>query len=407
MRKAEIIQRLLFEIEKLKSPKGYVCAGWPNYNTLFGRDTLIFSLQVLSRNPSIVASNLRILAKYQATETNGKQDSEQGKILHEYRFSKEKQQELPEWEWPYYGSVDATPLFIIVLDEYVAFTDDKNLLKDLWPNVELAVEWLLENSRKNPYSFITYQRANPRGLYHQGWKDSPEDHLKISPPPIAIIEAQGYAYKALRAYFRLASRVGMPIQQASSAAMLVHTIKTNICKFWMEDEQYFALAIDGSGLQRKAITSNPGHLLLCDDFLEKKQAKAIAQRLFQEDLWTIGGIRTLSENDPDFDPFGYHLGSIWPHDNWMTYAGMKRWGFHNEAKKIKGALLRAYKKLGCIPECYAVVRNSFGRQKIIPIKKVEQLEHNVQNLGNHLPSFSANPVQAWALGALLNMLLEN
>ncbi len=411
MRQDAIRQTLFFDIEKLKSNMGYLNAGYPNYETLFGRDSLIAAWQLLFIYPAIAKDTLTVLARYQAGAANPAQDAEPGKILHEYRFSPEKQKELPNWEWPYYGSVDATSLFLILLEEYVKATNDLETLQRLWPAAVNAIKWHIDNGTISKYGFISYQRKTQHGLFHQGWKDSFENHLKID-PPVALVEEQGYAYRACKAFVALADRFPRDSEMnelVRKTGSLARRIKTNFSfnpwsAFWMVGENYPALALGRYGHQRMAVTSNPGHLLACGDFLSKGQAHLIVRRLFGKELWTIGGIRTLSLTDPDFDPFGYHLGSVWPHDNWMIYIGLRRWGFHKEANRIKTGLLRAYETLGCIPECYAVTKGFMGREKIVPIKRIVQLENHAKRAGKHLASFSANQIQAWASGALLNML---
>lgn len=413
MRVAEISairQKLLFDFNtKLLAPEGYPYAGYPNYHDWFGRDTAITALELVRFLPDIAAAVLRAHALYQAKEYNEKSEAEPGKCAHEIRLTEERRKQLPNLKFPYYGSVDSTSLFLILLKEYVDATSDEQLLRELWPNVTMAVWWHINNDSRNPYGFITYERKNPHGLFHQGWKDSFEDHLRII-PPVAIVEEQGYAYLALQSYLRLHQRLfrKTPVLYGREVQELIRSLKENfVPKFWMESEQYFALALDGNGNQRRAVTSNPGHLLMCGDFLEEKYARAIVRRLFQKDMWTIGGIRTHSEREPDFNPLSYHLGSIWPHDNWIIWHGLRLWGFQKEADKIRSALLKTYRTLGGIPECFAVLRGFLGKQKIISIQKIEQLERHNEIVGKHLASFTANPLQAWSTGALLSMLYNN
>lgn len=409
MNAQQIRRQLLLDIEKLKAPEGYLYAGFPNFFAPFGRDSLIVALQLLPVVPEIPAATLRMLARYQAEEEDAHKDADPGKIFHEYRLDPAKQQEL-SWGWPYYGSVDATPLFLIVFAEYVALTHDTILLQELWPNACEALKWIVCATKKNPYGFLAYERKNPHGLFHQGWKDAMENHLRIT-PPVALAEVQGYAYKACNAFDRLAMRLLAVRGLGASEVGLINTalacaraIKQNFsAHFWMPGEQFFAIGIDGDGNQRKAIASNAGHLLACDDLLTKEEARAVVRRLFMPEMWTIGGIRTLSTNDPDFDPFSYHLGSVWPHDNWMIYTGLLARDFTTEARKVKNALLRIYRTLGNIPELCAVINES-GTQKIVPVSHIAQLETHNAVSGRHLHSVQANPLQAWAIGALLNML---
>ncbi|MEX2145087.1 MAG: amylo-alpha-1,6-glucosidase [Candidatus Spechtbacterales bacterium] len=389
----KIKQNLVKDIERLRSREGYLNAGFPHYHTLFGRDSLISAWQTLDFDASVAKNTLKILAKHQALGQDRKKEGEFGKILHEYRLKPETQKELPSWGWPYYGSVDSTSLFLMVLYKYTQKTDDKRLLNSLWKNAKMALEWHLNKSVENEYGFITYKRTNPAGLFHQGWKDSVIDHLKIR-PPVAIIEEQGYAYMAYRNFAQMANILDKDSALREKALRAAELMRENLLKyFWWEEEKYFAIGLDDKNMQRKSIASNAGHLLLCDNLLDNEQAGLIRDRLFKKDMWTPGGIRTLSDKDPDFDAFAYHLGSIWPHDNWFIYMGLKMRGFDKDALKIKKAFKKAYLELEHMPELFAV-QNS----KILPIKHVEISERQ-----NHKHTV-ANPLQAWASGALLDML---
>jgi|SRR3989344_81962 len=390
---AKIKQDLVKDIERLRAKDGYLNAGFPHYHTLFGRDSLISAWQTLDFDPSITRNTLKILAMHQASGKNSKKEAEFGKILHEYRLKSETQKELPNWGWPYYGSVDSTSLFLIVLHEYIQRTNDKKFLNILWENAKMALEWHFNKSAENKYGFITYKRKNPAGLFHQGWKDSIIDHLKIA-PPVAIIEEQGYAYMAYRNFAQMANILNRDEGLRAKATEAALRMKENLLKyFWWEEEKYFVIGLDNKNTQRKSVTSNVGHLLMCDDILNQEQAQLIRDRLFKEDMWTLGGIRTLSEKDTDFDAFSYHLGSIWPHDNWFIYLGLKKHGFNEDALKIKQALINAYMELEHMPELFAVKNGT-----ILPIKHVEETERQ-----NHKHTV-ANPLQAWASGALLDML---
>jgi len=185
----EIKNKLLTDINKLKAPEGYLRAGYPNYFTLFGRDSLISSWQMIEIDPAIAKNTLKILAKYQGKVTNSKSEEEPGKILHEYRFKHKDQLALPHLQFPYFGSVDSTPLFIIVAEKYFKKTNDKKFLLQIWDNIISALNWLLVYGDPDQDHFIEYKRKNPYGLFHQGWRDDIEDHLKIT-PPVAIVEVQ-------------------------------------------------------------------------------------------------------------------------------------------------------------------------------------------------------------------------
>ncbi len=385
MNVAEIKHRLLQDIEKLKTAEGYLNAGYPSYNTLFGRDTLISAWQMLQIEPLIARATLQILAKYQGKSINPRAEEEPGKILHEYRFDPKKQAELPEWDFPYYGSVDSTSLFIILAGKYLQQTDDRIFLLKIWSNIVAAFNWITNYGDVDGDGYVEYERKNPYGLFHQGWRDSVEDHLKIR-PPIAIVEVQGYVYAAYQSIVALARNLGknnISKEALSRAEVLRKKFNRD---FWVERENYFALALDGEKRQRKTIASNPGHLLFTG-IVAKDKVKPLILRFFQPDLWTPYGIRNLSSREPDFNPYSYHMGSIWPHDNWITYKGLEVLGFNRDADRIKKALLQAYSTLGKIPELYAVVDNSIIDLAQSPTRGT-----------------SANPLQAWASAGLLEII---
>jgi glycogen debranching enzyme len=378
--------RLLRDLDKLRTPQGYLLAGRPRYSTLFGRDSLVAAWETLSADPSIAAATLRVLASYQGKRVNPRSEEEPGKILHEHRFDSDQQKELPYWEFPYYGSVDSTLLFLIVADLYVASTGDIPIVEELWMAFDAAYHWMIQFGDLDRDGFIEYTRKNPRGLFHQGWKDGSDDHLRID-PPVAMVEVQGYAVAAHRAYARLSRLRG--VSEAADGAEVAATKLLGALNrdFWMPDRQFFALALDGSKRQRRAVTSNPGHLFAVDA-VASDRVDALLNRLFQDDLWTPYGIRTHASSEPDFDCYGYHMGTVWPHDNWFIYEGLRRHGRKAEAVRIRDALLRVWEELGKIPELYAVVDGS------------------LVDLSRPGTPTSANPLQAWSSAALLDMLSE-
>ena len=378
-------RRFLQDIRKLETAKGYLNAGYPSYGTLFGRDSLISAWQMLKIDPSIARATLQILAKCQGKAINPRAEEEPGKILHEYRFDPEKQAELPEWDFPYYGSVDSTPLFIVLAGQYLQRTRDRTFLLKIWSNIVDAFNWITNYGDVDGDGYVEYEKKNPYGLFHQGWRDGIKDHLKIK-PPVAIVEVQGYVYAAYQSLVTLAGNLGKNnISKEALARAEVLKKKFNR-DFWVEKENYFVLALDGEKRQRKAITSNPGHLLFTG-IVATDKTKPLVSRLFQPDLWTPYGIRNHSSREPDFNPYSYHMGSIWPHDNWITYKGLEVLGFNRDADRIKKALLQAYIALGKIPELYAVVDNSIVDLAQSPIRGT-----------------SANPLQAWASAGLLEMI---
>jgi glycogen debranching enzyme len=206
-------------------------------------------------------------------------------------------------------------------------------------------------------------------------------------PPVALVEVQGYAYAAHRAFASLA-RAGGEDDQAAVASELADRIRRQLNEvFWMRDQDFFALALDGTKGLRRAVTSNPGHLLLCGA-VEPRRINSTIARFFRDDLWTAYGVRTHATSEPDFDAMSYHSGTIWPHDNWFLYRGLLAAGRKPEANRIREALLRAYEKLGKIPELYAVVDD-----KLVDL--------STERAG---ASVRANPLQAWAAAGLLDMI---
>lgn len=374
--------RLEADIRTLQEPEdGYIRAGLPRFAALFGRDSCIVSWQLIDYDPTIAEQTINILTQLQGKEINHFHEEEPGKIIHEWHPKPSAYKPLP-WPLPYYGSVDATPLFIFLCGLYYEKTVDTKWLVTYWPHIVSALEWCEKYGDVDGDTLLEYERKNPAGLVHQGWKDSSMDHLKLA-SPIELIEVQGYYYTALRR----AAELALMLKDAELAKHLTERaekLKENCFReFWLSGQNFFASALSESKFADERIMSNPGHLLftgILDG--EEAKVKSVVKRLFETDLWTPYGIRTHAESNPDFNPMSYHLGSIWPHDNWIIAQGLKRYEYYKEYKKIKQALLKAYKKLGEIPELYAVVDDKIEK---IPV--------------------ACSP-QAWASGALLNFILE-
>ena len=386
MKKDKIKKQLLKEINLLKNKKyGFLNAGLPGYNRLFGRDTLIVSLQLLDFDPEIAKNTLKILIKFQGKKIAPEKEEEPGKILHEHQIGK-KRHPHSCFPFPYYGSVDSTPLFLILFSFYIQKIKNSNpslardFLKEYWKNILLALHWIFHFGDKDKDYFLEYKRKGKKSLFHQGWKDSFRNHLKIK-PPVAIVEVQGYQYLALIETAKLAEVLGDKTLEKSLKKRAENLKKAFNKKFWLKQEKYFALALDNQKKQIKGVTSNPGHLLFTG-ILDKDKEKFVVKKLFSSELWTPFGIRTHSKKSKLFDPLSYHLGSVWPHDNWLIAQGLKKLGYKKEYQKIKKALLRAYQKLGFIPEFYGVVDGE------ITLKTKKTPCHP----------------QAWATGTLLNFL---
>ena len=354
---------------------GYLNAGFPRFMRLFGRDSLISSWQLLDLKPEISKATFENLSTFQGRKFDDISEEEPGKILHE---THPKLSHHPKYDWipfPYYGSVDSTPWFLIIFSKYIEKTGDQEFLNQHQQNIQLAVDWLETKINDDSSGFLRYQRKREKGqLFHQGWKDSFFDHLKIE-PPVAIVEAQGYSYLGLK-------KAGQMLKNEKYNKLAEQLKNRFEEEFWMSDEEYFALALDGKNNQRQAITSNPGHLLFTE-ILGKEKQDAVVRKLFSSELWTPYGIRSHGINEFDFDPESYHLGSVWPHDNWLIAQGLKKCGYQSEYQKVKEAILTVNKELGYIPELYAVTRE----EKLKEIPK-------------------ACTVQSWASGAALQFITE-
>src|SRR5438093_10795717 len=222
----EVRRNLRNDLDSLRAPEGYLFAGSPRYHTLFGRDSLIAAWETLAIDPTIANATLRILARYQGRRVHPRSEEEPGRILHEHRFDPESRKELPDWDFPYFGSIDSTPLFVIVAAEHERRTGDGRLVNDLWPSIESAWRWMTEYGDKDGDDFLEYNRTNPHGLLHQGWKDGVEDHLRMK-PRTPLIEWQGYAVAALRPWAALPPNRGHRV-----VARLAAPARTGLRERW-------------------------------------------------------------------------------------------------------------------------------------------------------------------------------
>lgn len=300
-------------------------AGIPWYAAPFGRDALITSWQSLIINPDIARQSLYFLARLQGKEDNPWRDEEPGKIMHELRRGELAAcGEIPHT--PYYGTVDATPWFIILLAETYRWTGDKKILEDLAPNLLQAVEWCQKYGDLDGDGFIEYAVRSPRGLTNQGWKDSWDGVIdpqgNLPPGPIALVEVQGYYYLALKRAAEIGRILGqhdwadkLEEQAASLQQKFLYT-------FWMEEEEFLAFALDGEKRPIKTIVSNPGHCLFTG-ILPHEMAVKVAKRLLSEEMYSGWGIRTMSKAMGSYNPMSYHNGSVWPHDNAIIAYGLR------------------------------------------------------------------------------------
>jgi glycogen debranching enzyme len=320
-------------------------AGLPWFMTVFGRDSLITSFQALPFVPELAATTLKVLAGLQATESDDFRDAEPGKILHEVRFG-----ELTHFgerpHSPYYGSADATPLFVVLLDEYERWTRDTALVEELEASARAALSWIDEYGDLDGDGFVEYQTRNPEtGLTNQCWKDSWDSirfaDATIADGPIAVCEIQGYAYDAKTRGARLAREVWKDEDLADRLEREAAELKRRFDDaFWMPQRGFFALALDGEKQQVDSVTSNPGHLLW-SRILEEDRARTIAGQLVGEPLFSGWGVRTMASGEAGFNPIRYHNGTVWPHDNSLIAYGLALYRFGEEAATIAQATLEA------------------------------------------------------------------
>ena len=304
-----------------------LAAGIPWYSTLFGRDAIIAAQQTLMFDPDIARDTLITLANYQGKATSSWHDEEPGKVMHELRLGEMARcHEIPHT--PYYGTIDATPLWVLLYLDYFEWTGDRNTLDQLWPNALAAMDWIEEAADDRGY--LCYERQSHRGLDNQGWKDSDDCIVngdgEIAEGAIALCEVQGYMYSAYRRMSDFALQSGHT-QKANHWNQKAQALKQRFNQdFWMAEEDFVALALTDDNQQVNSFTSNPGHCLSLD-ILDTTKAQKVAERLMQPDLFNGWGIRTLSNRSPAYNPMSYHNGSIWPHDNALIAVGMRKLGY--------------------------------------------------------------------------------
>jgi len=320
-----------------------ICAGIPWFTAPFGRDSIITCLQTLMVRPALARDTLRFLAEFQGRTEDDWTEEEPGRILHELRRGEMAAcMEIPHV--PYYGSVDATPLFLVLLGETVRWTGDLDLARELLPAAERALYWIDAYGDRDGDGFVEYAPRSPHGLVNQGWKDS-GDGVSFPDgsqpePPIALVEVQGYVYDAklqMAAIYRALGDFERADQLAAEAAVLRDRINE---AFWLEDQGYYALALDGRKRPVATVTSNPGHLLW-SGVPSRGQARRMADVLLGDEMFSGWGIRTLARHQPIYNPLSYHNGTIWPHDNAIVAHGLARYGLKREAAIVLEALFEA------------------------------------------------------------------
>ncbi|MFF3465035.1 amylo-alpha-1,6-glucosidase [Streptomyces sp. NPDC001984] len=338
--------------EELRVP----AAGAPWFLTLLGRDALLTSLFALPYRPRLAAATLPALAATQATETRAHAVAQPGKIVHEVRHG-----ELAHFgQVPYgryYGSVDATPLFLILLGAYVERTGDADMARRLEGHARAAIGWMLDHGGLASRGYLVY-RADQGGLANQNWKDSPgaicsADGTRASGPVMAA-GAQGYAYDALRRTAWVARTVWEDETYAALLEQAAADLRDRFQRdFWMREHSFPALALDGEGRQVDALASDAGHLLW-SGLLDKEYGELVGRRLLEPDFFSGWGVRTLASGQAAYHPLSYHRGSVWPHDNALITLGLARYGLHDEARTVAHALVDAATATGHrLPEVLA------------------------------------------------------
>ena len=378
------VQMLLTE-----TPEGAVpYAGVPWYVAPFGRDSIITALQLLPYHANVAAGTLRFLAARQGRVLDDFKDEEPGKILHEYRRGEMANcREIPFI--PYYGTIDATPLFVVLLAEYVRWTGDLRLARELWPAAQAALAWMHEYGDRDGDGYLEYATHSALGLVNQGWKDS-EDSVShaggaLAAPPIALAEVQGYAYAALRGAADLAVALGEGAIAAKLQRQATELFERFNRDFWLPHESFYALALDGEKRPCEVIASNAGHCLWTG-IVPEARAAVVAKRLLADDMFSGWGIRTLSARERRYNPMSYHNGSVWPHDNAIAVAGFRRYRFGALAVTVASGLFDASRHFerGRLPELFCGFTRRTGHGPIsYPV--------------------ACSP-QAWAAGSVLQLL---
>jgi glycogen debranching enzyme len=320
-----------------------IAAGAPWFMALFGRDSLLTSAFTIAVHPALAVGTLRALARHQGTSVDPLSEEEPGRILHELRFGADVSLALGRAD-RYYGSVDATPLFVILLGKLARWGADPEIIDELLPAADAALQWITNYGDRDGDGYVEYQRATDRGLRNQGWKDS-NDGINfadgtLAQPPIALVEVQAYVYGAYLARSELAAIRGdneMAAHWSHQASSLQRSFNQD---FWLADRGYYCVGLDADKRPIDALASNMGHALWTG-IVDPEKAKLVADRLLTPDLFSGYGIRTLAKSMGAYNPASYHNGSVWPHDTALCVSGLMRYGFTEHACRVAAGLIEA------------------------------------------------------------------
>lgn len=379
---------LRLPIEKTDEIRFVPAAGLPWFVALFGRDSLTISLQTAIVHPEFALGALRVLAKFQARERDEYRDAEPGKIHHELRRG-----ELAHFRLiphtPYYGTADATPLYLVTLHSAWMAKGGRAILDEHLETAERCLAWIDKYGDRDGDGFQEYQTRSSAGYENQSWKDSGEAVVDIDGKPVkgpkALCEMQGYVYDAWLRMAQIYDALGKAERAGELRAKAAKLFDRFNDAFWNEKEGFYAFGLDGNKKQILSIASNPGQCLW-SGIVPPDRAKRVAERLMQPDLWSGWGIRTLSTKNPAFNPYHYQIGAVWPHDNGFIAQGLARYGFHDEALRIAEAITAAskYFEMNQLPELYAGTQRTAGS---FPVRYR-----------------GANVPQGWAAGSIFSLL---
>ncbi len=341
-----LIEQSLSDLQTLRTRYGdaeFFAAGVPWFVTLFGRDSIVTSLQTLAFDSSIAEQTLRVLARYQGTQVDGWREEQPGKVLHEYRVDELTRANLLPYS-PYYGTIDATPLFLILVARHAAWTGKLDLFDELRKHIEMALAWIAKYGM-NESGYVAYDSNKSDGtLVNQGWKDSGDAIVNadgsLAVPPIALVEVQGYVYKAKCEIADLFRRAGEP-ERATELEREANDLRTRFNRdFWDEKIGTYVLALQRDNRPAAVVSSNPGQALWCD-IADSTKARRTMECLMSDEMFSGWGVRTLASSEKRYNPIAYHLGTVWPHDNSIIAAGFRRYGFDRAAQRVISGIMQA------------------------------------------------------------------